>query len=318
MLLIRTTALWVAIFVSLGLSGARVANAQDEGEDSATVASQNPSPMVDHTRKHGRITQTDFNGISYELNTILPKPVDIFVPLRFEKLRKIDLLIHFLGSSNVVKYAAQEFPRSIVVVTVNLGMGSKVYGDVFKDSTAFPVLLKSVIKSVEQKLKHPIVIRGIVLSGFSAGYGAVRQIIAVKSNLAKVDAVLLLDGIHASYIPDRKVLSKGGKIDSTQLEPFLELAREASKPNSHMKFLITHSEIFPGTFASTTETTDYILERLGIKIEPVLKWGPLGMQELSIARKNRFEVLGFAGNTAPDHIDHLEALFYFLKKVVRL
>jgi hypothetical protein len=82
--------------------------------------------------------------------------------------------------------------------------------------------------------------------------------------------------------------------------------------------LITHSEIFPGTFVSTTEATDYLLNALGLKREPVLKWGPLGMQQLSETKRGRFAVLGFAGNAAPDHIDHLHALQWFLAALLQL
>jgi len=50
-----------------------------------------------------------------------------------------------------------------------------------------------------------------------------------------------------------------------------------------------------------------------LKQTPVLQWGPGGMQQLSEVRQDRFLVLGFAGNTAPDHVDHLHALPHFLE-----
>jgi hypothetical protein len=81
------------------------------------------------------------------------------------------------------------------------------------------------------------------------------------------------------------------------------------------RFLVTHSEIFPGTFASTTETTDYLVQALGLKRTPVLRWGPNGMQQLSEARQGRFEILGFAGNAGPDHIDQFHGMPEFLRRV---
>ena len=51
-----------------------------------------------------------------------------------------------------------------------------------------------------------------------------------------------------------------------------------------------------------------LLRALGLRRTPVLRWGPRGMQQLSETRAGRFELLGFAGNSAPDHIDHLHAL----------
>jgi hypothetical protein len=83
------------------------------------------------------------------------------------------------------------------------------------------------------------------------------------------------------------------------------------------RFLITHSEIFPGTFASTTETADWLLDELRLARTAVLKWGPRGMQQLSEASSGGFELLGFAGNSAPDHVDHFHALPEMLARLLR-
>jgi hypothetical protein len=72
--------------------------------------------------------------------------------------------------------------------------------------------------------------------------------------------------------------------------------------------LITHSEIFPGTFASTTETADWLVKAIGVPRRAVLKWGPMGLQQVSEARSGKFLLMGFAGNSAPDHVDQLHAL----------
>jgi hypothetical protein len=80
-------------------------------------------------------------------------------------------------------------------------------------------------------------------------------------------------------------------------------------------FVFTHSEIFPGTYASTIECADYMIEQLGLERKAVLKWGPLGMQQLSKVQKGHFQILGYAGNTAPDHIDHFHGLYHFLQRV---
>lgn len=76
--------------------------------------------------------------------------------------------------------------------------------------------------------------------------------------------------------------------------------------------LIAHSEIFPGTYASTTETA---IRALGRRRTAVLQWGPRGMQQLGEVRHKGFRVPGFAGTTAPDHIDQLHAMPELLKRV---
>jgi hypothetical protein len=97
------------------------------------------------------------------------------------------------------------------------------------------------------------------------------------------------------------------------MEPWLAFAREARAGRKTL--LITHSEIFPGTYASTTETADWLLAALGLKRHAVLKRGPLGMQRLSDTRAGRLRIQGYAGNSAPDHVDQLQALPDFVRMV---
>jgi vacuolar-type H+-ATPase subunit H len=56
------------------------------------------------------------------------------------------------------------------------------------------------------------------------------------------------------------------------------------------QMIVTHSEIFPGTFASTTETADWLLHALGLRRTPVLRWGPRGMQQLSEVRTEAAQI----------------------------
>ncbi len=292
--------------------------AQAQQRDSVKAASQNPSPMVESTRRHERIPQREYEGLKFELAQLFAKPVEVFIPQKSRKASTLDVLWHFHGASYIVQHAATQYRGHLAALSINLGSGSSVYGRAFEDSTKFAAALDSIRFQLERRLGHAVQPGKIILSGFSAGYGAVRKIISTQNNFARVDAVLLLDGLHASYIPEGKVLAEGGMIDSTGLAAFMRFARAAMQRGSSKKFLITHTEIFPGTFVSTTEASNSLLMALGMKREAVLKWGPLGMQQLSVARRGRFEVQGFAGNTAPDHVDHLHALSYFIKRVGEL
>lgn len=293
-----------------------VAVARAQPSDLARPAPQNPSPMADHIRTHERIPQQQQAGREFQIAGILPKPVEVFIPHQRIKSRQFDLLLHFHGAGFIVQYAATQYKDALIAATINLGAGSSVYGNAFEDSTTFATLLTAINDSVQLNPARSLKIRKVILSGFSAGYGAIRKIISSPSNCHRVDAILLLDGIHASYIPERRVLAEGGQLDTSGVAAFIRFAALAARKNSKQKFIITHSEIFPGTFVSTTEAADFILQQLAIKRAPVLKWGPLGMQQLSAARQHHFAVLGFAGNTAPDHVDHLHALSYFLNKLM--
>lgn len=286
------------------------------GEEKTKPASQNPSPMIENTRTHDRIDQQKFPGLSFEIHQVLPKQVRVYMPENSLEAAKSDILIHFHGAHYLVQYTADKFNGDLICVSVNLGAGSSVYNNPFVDASTFDRLLNSIIDGIFNHLGRKIEIDHVIVSSFSAGYGAIRRILSHTDNYQRIDAVLLLDGIHADYFPDRQVLSEGGIIDSTDIKEFLNFAQDGASENSAKRFLITHSEIFPGTYASTTEATDYILNKLQMKRQPVLKWGPLGMQQLSIAKSNQFAVFGFAGNTAPDHIDHLHGLYYFFNEMM--
>lgn len=281
------------------------------------VRRENSLPRVENTRTHERIQDSTFAGITFKIRANLPKEPEVYIPSKWKKSRKIDLLIHFHGNPQAVKYAAREFNASIAAVSINFEESSVSYSEAFRDPSRFHDLLRTIANSIERQLKRPIQIRRIFLSSFGEGYDAVRQIISIKSNLPKLYAVLLLDGIYANYVPDR-TMPGYEQVDSTELQPITDLAFQAANPDSNIKLLITHSEIFPGVFAGTTECTDYIIRHVGVKRSSKMKRGPLGMQQLSRARLNHLEILGFAGNTLPDHMDHLEALYHFLKVTVRL
>lgn len=268
--------------------------------------------MQETVRPHERISFDERRGIVYTLDSVLTKPVSVYIPERLKKAAWADLLIHFHGISYVAAFAAENSKTDLIAVSVNLGSGSAAYSRPFQNDTVFKKLVAAVWTSVRERLGGSIQRRRIILSGFSAGYGAIRSILLNAVDFKAVNTVLLLDGLHASYIPERKVLAEGGLIDTASLAPFLAFARQAAEPATGRRMLFTHSEIFPGTFVSTTEAAGYLLRQLKLKARPVLKKGPMGMQQISEAGSGNFRVLGFAGNTAPDHVDHFHGLSFFL------
>jgi hypothetical protein len=279
------------------------------------VASQNPSPMVEKTREHERLTPREVAGVHRSFAGPDGKPVEVWYPSNLRGGDDIDLVVHFLGAAWLPEYAASRLGKNIVAAVVNLGAGSGVYDRAFSDPAAFDSLLAGVARQVSESSGKEARFRRVTLVGFSAGHGAIRAILREPRHFTRVDAVLLLDGMHTSYVPEGLVMEKGGTLDPHNLEAFVRFAQAAVR--GEKRFLVTHSEIFPGTFASTTETADYLLLALGLHRTPVLRWGPGGMQQLSEVHAGRFELLGFAGNTAPDHVDHFQAEPEFLERLVR-
>jgi hypothetical protein len=293
---------------------------------------QSPSPMVDHTRPHPRITQTETPGRRVDLKLL--KGARLFIGPRVNPNDRVPLLIHFHGAPWLVEqHVARYLPRA-ALITVNLGAGSSAYRKPFEQPETFQNLLSEALETLGSK-------RGwasITLSGFSAGYGAVREILRRPEYFALVNNVLLLDGMHASYSPEGKLLADGGTIQASDIDVFVKFARAAvgggrasgrtggrgSSPRvskgvfnkgvfnkgeaGRKTFVVTHSEIFPGAYASTTECADYLLTQLALMRHPQLRPGPMGMQQLSAVDAGGFHLRGYAGNSAPDHIDFLHAM----------
>ena len=274
--------------------------------------SQFPSPMADGIRTHERIEENEVPGVSFALAEVLAKPVEVYWANRERTAKGVDLLVHFHGASYVPKHAVHASGHPLVLAVVNLGSGSAVYGDAFEEGSTFPRLVDGVRDSVSERTSSDVEISRVHLSSFSAGYGAVRAIL--RDHAVTVDGILLLDGLHTDYAPPRQVLADGGTLNGKRLEDFVSYARLAKA--GEKRFVMTHSEIFPGTYASTTECADYLIGSLGLRRHPVLKWGPVGMQLLSETRESGLTILGFAGNSAPDHVDHLHGLPAFLRMVL--
>lgn len=261
-------------------------------------APQNPSPMVEHTREHRRLERSEPAGRRIDLEV-----GNLFIPDALTDRKRLPLFVHFHGGTWLPEVTASKVGRA-AVVSVQLGSGSGVYARAFSDPESFRKLLDEV------EAKAGVRFEPVGLTAWSAGYGAIRAILAVPQNYRRTRFIILLDGLHASYAddpPDRQ----NPRLAAERLDVFLRFARDATLGRKQM--ILTHTEVFPGTYASTTETADYLLEQLELRRTPVLKWGPVGTQQLSEVSQGQFLLKGYAGNSAPDHVDQLHALPEHLK-----
>jgi len=260
---------------------------------------QNPSPMVEHTRAHPRLMEESPPGRREPLEV-----GTLFLPAKLKS--PAALFVHFHGGNWIPEVAAAR-AGGTAVISVQLGSGSSAYARPFGDARLFGRLL------AEAEAKAGMKFAPVGLTAWSAGYGAVREILKVPEYYARVQRVILIDGLHTGYVGDKPGTgaSQESQLDPDGLQVFLQFARDAVARRKQM--IVTHSEIFPGTFASTTETTDWLLAQLHLTRTPVVKWGPMGTQQLSEVRAGDFLLVGYAGNSAPDHVDQLHSLPEYVK-----
>ncbi len=229
-----------------------------------------------------------------------------------------DLAIHFHGDVQIVHESYEHAGINAAVAVINLGVRSGVYSDHFAVPGTFEALLKQIDKGLRKRgVKKPR-LRRLALTAWSAGYGAVESILehrrAPHAQDDPLDAIVVLDGVHAGFVEGD---SKRIKLRSVQ--SFVNAARAASE--GQLMFSLTHSEIDPVQYASTTRTAAFLLEQLGAEVSdtPVLPLPPQLMLDAAKGavrehkrmiptadtRVGLFRVRGFKGNTQDHHSAHL-------------
>src|SRR5260221_11003676 len=162
-------------------------------------APQNPVPMVEGTRAHERLTPRELDGVTRSFVGPAGKQVEVFVPGDAHSRNDVDLVVHFHGAAWLPEQAVAQVGGHLVAAVVNLCTGSGAYHRAFTDPVAVDSLLAGITREGSAANGKAARVGRVTLVGFSAGHGAVRAILREPRHFARVDAVLLLDGMHTSY-----------------------------------------------------------------------------------------------------------------------
>ena len=213
---------------------------------------------------------------------------------RFARGGQFDVMFHFHGHESARKEWITVMDGA-VLVGIDLGLGSGPYETAFDAPEAFERLIGSVERAVEKKTGHPAKARKVGLSAWSAGYGAVQKILGQKFGRARVDSVVLLDGLHCGY--------QGQSVNGLQIQAFTDFAKESAAGRKLM--FVSHSSIIPPGYASTTETANFLIHEVGGTPKASKGAGPLGLELISRYTQGNFHVRGFSGNDKLDHCAQL-------------
>ncbi len=228
---------------------------------------------------------------------------------------EFDVYVHFHGNTAVVKESAETAKLDAAVAIINLGIGSAPYEEYYSVPGTYEELLADVAAGVERRGLDHARVRRVALGGWSAGYGAISTILMLRKKTDRLDAVLIYDGIHCSW-------DASGDLNPLQMRPFVTAAEAAAR--GEIYFGITHSDIDPRAYASSTATAEYLLRDVGATAEardPELDQPPYlelesmkgavakrrekRMEPTSEARKGSFHVLGYRGEEKEHHMAHL-------------
>lgn len=217
-----------------------------------------------------------------------------------------DLLIHFHGAVETIRQALERAGTQATVVVVNQPGLSAAYAVPFReDPKLFASLLAAAPSPQPDGIDPPVPRwRRVTLSCFSAGYGAVREILKDPAAVDRVAAVVAADSIYAGIDPEAEAAGSR-QVDARDMAAFVAFAERAVR--GEKVFVVTHSAQ-PTPYASTTETADHLLRRFGLTRRTVEPEETADHPQASRADRGGFHVLGFAGASGPAHLFHLRAI----------
>lgn len=215
-----------------------------------------------------------------------------------------DLLVHFHGDPQTIWNNAKYAELNTIIVTVNYSGLSSAYSTPFSNSALFQTVLDEALAKVRQQADIPDTLQwdNLGVSSFSAGYGAVREILKSASYRNRISGILAADSLYASTAGD------GTPLDSqmTDYKTFATLAKNGQKT-----FLFTHSQVPTPGYESTEETGNELLQHLGLTATPVNSNGLGTLNFYRRAESGKFKLWGASGADGDAHLEHLRYIGEF-------
>jgi hypothetical protein len=202
-----------------------------------------------------------------------------------------DLIFHLHGEGPVRRELV-ESREPFALYTLTLPMDQS-YAPLFAGSHLFEQLIDEVERTISKQKGVAARARHVTLSAWSAGFEGVRSIL-YQPEASRVEAVLLIDGLHAPR-------TKTGLAD--HLQPFIRFAERAER--GEVWFVITHSSIPTVDYTSSTESAHFLIHELGGQPSAVARNDGFGLELVDFFSSGNLHVRGYAGNDKADHCAQL-------------
>jgi len=272
-----------------------------------------------------------------------PPPAGRFIPLETGTLfipesfrpadREIDLLVHFHGDPATVGRNVEAARLNAAVLIINYPGLSAAYSTPMKQN---PDLFAQALAAALSRLERENIVppgaawRKVCVSSFSAGYGAVRELLQQERYFDRIDGLCMLDSIYAGYVEDADAQPPSSsqnatpqkdapataparvrRVNPAHMQEFRRFARAAAE--GRKTFILTHTYLVPGSYASTIETADDLLTHIGAdrksSDEPIAD-SPVHV--IFRAAKGQFKLWGCAGEDGEAHMQHLRHMRIWL------
>ena len=232
----------------------------------------------------------------------------LFIPSDFDLTSGgVDVLVHFHGDPATVNNNAGYADLNAVVVNVTYSGFSSAYSTPFSNPSLFGNVMDAALSTLRAQPGFGASVEwdDLAISSFSAGYGAVREILKQPSYYDQIDGLLMADSIYASFTSS----SDHTPLDS-QMVNFRRFALDAA--NGHKSMTVTHSQIPTYTYSNTAETADDLMQHVGVSPTATNESGLGTLQFYRKANVGNFNVWGATGSVASSHTQHLQYLAQWL------
>lgn len=310
---IATAVAWRMLPVSQWIAPGMVARTSSAG----AAVLERPADAAPSTSASSAVKDGGWR-ISHEGHVSLPGGVLLFPESFKPDADGYDLIIHFHGNVQIVKQSVEHARINAVLAVINLGVRSAVYHSHYEEGGSYERLMARIHAGLEKRGFPRPKLRRLAMTSWSAGYEAIESILehrrAPHAEQDPLDAILCLDGVHASFIDgDPK------RLNQRSVEPLVRVAQAAAAGD--LLFVATHSDIDPGDYASAKRTQSYLLEQVGSRIQPsallpmpdtvalpAAKGAVMVERRMiptSITRVGSLVIKGYEGNTPDHHSAHL-------------
>jgi len=202
-----------------------------------------------------------------------------------------DFIAHFHGAELArLEYVRGDAP--IVFLAVN-GNGGGYPAMTGRHALSFLIsdIEKAMVRDSPTGEAHA---EHVALAAWSGGYAAIGDVLRQSEDWEKIDAIILLDGLHAPRdVPP----------GTPYLPHFAKFARRAAAGEAF--FFMSYSSIPTDHHASTTETVRLLLRELGQHPVRVEGDGPAGMELKEALSVGGLHARGYRGGGKLDHCAHL-------------
>jgi hypothetical protein len=237
----------------------------------------------------------------------------VFIPSTYYQRpgQVADVIVHFHGDPQTYWNNAQWANLNAIIVTVNYSGLSSAYTTPFSNAshpTAFQSVLDQALAKVraEADISDNLIWDKIAVSSFSAGYGAVREILKSSTYRGEIGSLLTADSLYATTAAD-------GTPDDSQMVDYKTFAQMAK--NGQKTFLFSHSQVPTYTYETTGECGDELMQYLGISPTAYTANGLGTLNYYRHAQTGNFRLWGAAGMTGDDHLEHLRYIGDFLEEL---